>query len=108
MYPENVKIDPAKTSAWMRKRWPWIALLLLSAALHLWVLGERSFHHDEAIHAHGAYNLLKNGIYRYDPTYHGPLLYYLTAATFAVAGDNNFTARLPIAIAGVLMLAIAW
>jgi uncharacterized protein (TIGR03663 family) len=91
-----------------RRHWPWLALLALSLALHLWNLGDRSFHHDEAIHAHSSYNLLKNGIYRYDPTYHGPLLYYLTAATYAVAGDSNFTARLPIAFAGVLLLAVAW
>ena len=50
--------------------------------LHLVGLGDRSYHHDEAIHAHASYNLLENGIYRYDPTYHGPLLYYLTAATY--------------------------
>ena len=91
-----------------RRHWPWLALLALSLALHLWDLGDRSFHHDEAIHAHSSYNLLKNGIYRYDPTYHGPLLYYLTAATYAVAGDSGFTARLPIALSGVLLIAVAW
>jgi uncharacterized protein (TIGR03663 family) len=103
-----VNVDPGKITQFLRKRWPWLALLLLSAVLHLWVLGDRSFHHDEAIHAHGAYNLLKNGIYRYDPTYHGPLLYYLTAASYAVFGDTDFTARLPIAVAGILLLAVAW
>jgi len=108
LYPEIVKIDPAKFSAAARRRWPWIALLLLSAVLHLWVLGERSFHHDEAIHAHGSYNLLKNGIYRYDPTYHGPLLYYLTAASYVAFGDSDFTARLPIALAGILLVAVAF
>ena len=91
-----------------RRHWPWLALLGLSLVLHLWGLGDRSFHHDEAIHAHSSYNLLENGIYRYDPTYHGPLLYYLTAATYAVAGDSDFTARVPIALAGVLLLGIAW
>ena len=61
---------------------PWVALVVVSLALHLWVLGDRSYHHDEAIHAHAAHVLLKNGSYEYDPTYHGPLLYYLTAVTF--------------------------
>ncbi len=55
---------------------PWLALLVLSAGLHLWDLGGRTFHHDEAIHAKLSWDLLERGSYRYDPTYHGPLLYY--------------------------------
>ena len=92
------------------RRWaPWLALLALSLGLHLWGLGERAYHHDEAIHAHSAYNLATNGIYRYDPTYHGPLLYYLVAGTFvSPLGDTDFTARLPVAIAGVLLIAVAF
>ncbi|HSL17671.1 MAG TPA: flippase activity-associated protein Agl23 [Methylomirabilota bacterium] len=102
--------DAAKRwAAWRPSRCaPWLALVALSLALHLWALGERSYHHDESIHSHSAYNLLTNGIYRYDPTYHGPLLYYLVAGTYAVAGDSDFTARLPIALAGVLLVAVAF
>jgi uncharacterized protein (TIGR03663 family) len=85
-----------------------LALLALAAVLHLWQLGDRSYHHDESIHAQTSYLLLKNGSYRYDPVYHGPLLYYLTAATLAVSGDSDFTARLPIALAGIAMIAVAW
>ncbi len=90
------------------RQWPWLALVVLSLALHLAGLGERSYHHDEAIHSQGAYNLLKSGLYRYDPTYHGPLLYYLTAGTYALVGDSDFTARLPIGLAGVLLIGVAW
>jgi len=92
------------------RRWgPWFALALLSLALHLWGLGERSYHHDESIHAHSAYNLAKNGTYRYDPTYHGPFLYYLVAGTFvSPLGDSDFTARLPVALAGILLVAVAF
>ena len=76
--------------------------------LHLWDLGGRSYHHDEAIHAHAAHVILKDGIYQYDPTYHGPLLYYLTVAAFIVGGESDFTARLPIALSGVALIAVAW
>jgi uncharacterized protein (TIGR03663 family) len=85
-----------------------LLLVVFSLTLHLWDLGGRSYHHDEAIHAHATYVILKEGTYQYDPTYHGPLLYYLTAATFIVAGESDFTARLPIALAGVAMIAVAW
>ena len=79
----------------------WSLLVLVSAALHLWQLDERSFHHDESIHAHSSYELVKRGVYRYNPTYHGPLLYYLTAASYLFLGDSDFSARLPIAVAGM-------
>jgi len=92
----------------IRRCGPWLALVVLSLILHLAGLGERAYHHDEAIHAHSAFNLVENGIYRYDPTYHGPLLYYLVAGTFATVGDSDFTARLPVALAGVLLIAVAF
>jgi uncharacterized protein (TIGR03663 family) len=86
----------------------WIGLMVLSAALHLFQLGDRTYHHDEAIHAHGSWVLLTEGRYQYDPTYHGPLLYYLSTASFALFGDSDFTARLPVALAGVSLVLIAW
>ncbi len=85
-----------------------MGLLLLSAVLHLAFLGERSYHHDESIHAKLSWDLVHKGAYRYDPTYHGPLLYYLTAATYLTLGESDFLARLPVALAGILMLGIAW
>jgi uncharacterized protein (TIGR03663 family) len=87
---------------------PWLLLVAFSLTLHLWDLGERSYHHDEAIHAHAAHVILKDGTYQYNPTYHGPLLYFLTAATFVVGGESDFTARLPIALSGVALIAVAW
>jgi predicted membrane-bound mannosyltransferase len=62
-----VETTARELGAWLRRHWPWLALLVLSLALHLWGLGDRSFHHDEAIHAHSSFNLVQNGIYRYDP-----------------------------------------
>ena len=85
----------------------WVLLVTLSLVLHLWGLDVRSFHSDEAVHAHTAYKLLHEGTYRYDPVYHGPLLYYLTAASYALFGDSDFTARLPIALSGVSLLLVA-
>ncbi|HSL18051.1 MAG TPA: flippase activity-associated protein Agl23 [Methylomirabilota bacterium] len=94
--------------AWWRERWPWFALVALSAVLHLWQLGDRSYHHDEAIHAQLSYELAFEQRYRYNPTFHGPVLYMATAATFLAAGDSDFTARLPAAAAGIALLWVAW
>jgi len=96
-------------SARVRGCAPWLLLVALSLGLHLWGLGDRAYHHDESIHAHSAYNLAQNGTYRYDPTYHGPFLYYLVAGTFiSPLGDSDFTARLPVALAGVLLVFVAF
>ncbi|MGZ6972283.1 MAG: flippase activity-associated protein Agl23, partial [Thermoanaerobaculia bacterium] len=92
----------------------WIGLLLLSAFLHLVQLGTHAFHHDESIHAWAALHLLREGTYKYDPVYHGPVQYYAVAIAFKVAGlvtsghgDSDFTARLPAALAGIALSAMA-
>jgi uncharacterized protein (TIGR03663 family) len=91
---------------------PWLALLVFAGVLHLLGLGERTYHHDESIHAKLSYDLAHDGVYSYDPTYHGPLLYYLTAATYfllpeSLVPDQNLVARLPIALAGIAMVWVA-
>ena len=86
----------------------WLGLLLVSAALHLAALGQRSFHHDEAIHAHGSWVLAREGRYHYDPTYHGPLLYVLTASGFRLLGASDLVARLPVALAGIGLVGVAF
>lgn len=91
-----------------RQSWRWWLLLALTLFLHLWQLGARSYHHDESIHAKLSWDFAEAGAYRYDPTYHGPLLYMVVATTYKVLGDSDFTARLPIALAGIGLLWVAW
>ncbi len=88
--------------------WLWLALVLLSLGLHLYELDLRPFHSDEAIHAKLSYDLAYTGEYRYNPTYHGPLLYYLTTLIYWIFGDSDFTARLPAALSGISMLYVSW
>lgn len=95
---------PAKGSL---ERTAWIALLLLSAALRLFQLGSRPLHHDESIHAWFSWNLSRTGEYKYDPVYHGPVQYAAVATTFRLLGDSDFTARLPAALGGVALVALA-
>lgn len=90
-----------------RERWAWGALLLLALALRLWSLGSRAFHHDESIHGWFTWQLAYQGDYVYDPVYHGPVQYYAVAAAFRLLGDSDFTARLPAALGGVGLVAMA-
>ena len=94
--------------AWERlERWAWGGLLLLSLVLRLWSLGSRAYHHDESIHGHFSFDLSQNGNYVYDPVYHGPVQYFMVASTFRLLGDSDFTARLPAALGGVGLVAMA-
>lgn len=81
----------------------WVALGGVALAVRLAALGDRPPHHDEAVHAHFAHHLLTQGAYRYDPTYHGPLLFYVMAPLFALLGENLVTARLYPAVAGAAL-----
>jgi uncharacterized protein (TIGR03663 family) len=91
-----------------RERWAWAGLLVLAAVLRLWALGDRPPHHDESVHGNFGHVLLSQGAYRYDPTYHGPLLFYTMAPIFAVFGESDFTARLYPALAGVALVGLAF
>ncbi|HEX8551828.1 MAG TPA: flippase activity-associated protein Agl23 [Abditibacteriaceae bacterium] len=73
-------------------------IALVAVLLRLLFLGAAVFHPDEAIHAHYSWNFLA---YRYDPVYHGPLLYHLVALVLhSPLGDSDATARLVPALMG--------
>ncbi|MGH7822871.1 MAG: flippase activity-associated protein Agl23, partial [Candidatus Binatia bacterium] len=87
------------------------ALILATAvALRLAWLGERPLHHDESIHAYYSWRILTRGPvdYRYDPVYHGPSLYYLTALFHGLFGPSDFSSRLLPAVCSVGLVALAW
>lgn len=89
------------------ERWAWVGLIVLSLALRLFALDARPFHHDESIHSWFAYHLITDGEYKYDPVYHGPVQYAMVALAFKLLGDSDFTARLPAALGGVVLVALA-
>jgi uncharacterized protein (TIGR03663 family) len=95
-------------------------LFLLSVFLHIWQLDVKAMHHDESIHAWMSYKFF-NGIgpftcagggqsdtYCYDPVYHGPSLYVLTLLSYFLFGVGDAQARLPMALAGIGLVPMAW
>ena len=66
------------------------------------------FHHDEAIHSWFSFQLLTKGTWVYDPSYHGPFLYFVTAGMFAVFGASDLVARLLPALFGVLLIPLVY
>ncbi|WP_129670388.1 flippase activity-associated protein Agl23 [Candidatus Chloroploca sp. Khr17] len=116
-----------------RVRWEVVAytlIIIASVMAHLWGLDRMALHHDESIHAWSSWRLYTgaggfncwSGVevegqpridrvsptYCYDPVYHGPSLYYFTALAYFLFGDGDAQARLPMAVAGMLLVASAW
>ncbi len=85
-----------------------LLILLATIALRFYSLDLKLFHHDEAIHAWFSYRLLTEGIYTYDPMYHGPFLYYMTAGIFSLLGDSDLVGRLLPALLGTLLVPLLY
>ena len=85
-----------------------LAILILAILLRFAFPDLKLFHHDEAIHAWFSYQLLTTGSYLYDPVYHGPFLYYITASMFAIFGDSDITGRILPAIAGCALIPLVY
>jgi uncharacterized protein (TIGR03663 family) len=85
-----------------------LAIFAIALFVRLWSLDLRLFHHDEAVHAWFSYRLLNEGIYIYDPSYHGPFLYYVTAGMFALLGDSDLVGRILPALFGAALIPMVY
>jgi uncharacterized protein (TIGR03663 family) len=87
-----------------------VFLLIFLAAfiLRFWQLDLKLLHHDEAIHSWFSFELLTHSTWAYDPSYHGPFLYFVTAGMFSVFGASDLVARLLPALFGVLLIPLVY
>lgn len=85
-----------------------VALFIIIGAVFRWTeLDLRPLHHDESIHVMFGkyyYDDPETGYYKYDPEYHGPLLYTALRYGYKIFGDNEKTARGIIAFMGTCLL----
>jgi predicted membrane-bound mannosyltransferase len=112
-----VAVDPpaAPAAPTVAGGWNWghmgrvvVGLVLLGLAARLIALGARPLHHDESLDAWFSWKFL-NGTYEgYDPVYHGPLRFYVTALFFAVMGESVVIARLLAALSGAVVVMLPW
>ncbi|MGI6455952.1 MAG: flippase activity-associated protein Agl23 [bacterium] len=89
----------------------WIlAIFAVGILLRLLMLDTMAFHHDESIHAMHSHYVYRGDLelYKYDPTYHGPFLYHYVGLFFLIFGDTDYTARMPFALFGILMMYFVW
>ena len=83
----------------------YIALILLALITRMWGLGDRVQSHDESLHTKFSWDLYSGRGFRHTPLMHGPFLFHATALSYFLFGDNDTTARLPVALIGVAVVA---
>jgi uncharacterized protein (TIGR03663 family) len=85
-----------------------LLILILAFLLRFLLLDLKLLHHDEAIHSWFSYELLTRGAWQYDPSYHGPFLYFVTAGMFALVGPSDFAARLLPSLFGFMLIPLVY
>ncbi len=83
-------------------------IVVLAIVTRLYALGQRVMSHDESLHTYFSWEFYQGRGYKHDPMMHGPLQFHLLALTYFLFGVNDFTARLPHAIASILTVLAIW
>ena len=83
-------------------------LILVAASMRFWDLGARAIGYDESLHLYYSFRLAEGLGYQHNPLSHGPLQYHGIAAMFFLFGDSEFTARLPAAIFGTVLVGLPY
>jgi uncharacterized protein (TIGR03663 family) len=82
--------------------------IMVAFVLRIWDAGSRAMHGDEAVHAWLAWNLYKGTGYQYDPIYHGPLQFPVTALFYFLFGVSNLSARLMSILFGTALVGLPY
>lgn len=80
-------------------------IIVIAVILRFYDLGNAPFFFDESVHTVFVDEVLR-WTYRYDPAFHGPLLFYLTAGVVSILGKSEFTYRIVPALFGVLTVSL--
>jgi uncharacterized protein (TIGR03663 family) len=88
--------------------WILLVIIILAICTRTVDLGERVMSHDEINHVYFAWLWFDGGSYQHNPVSHGPLQFHLLNLSYFLFGDNDVSARLPAAIAGIAAIALVW
>ncbi len=112
---ETPESRPAKAERWLGTRLNldtlqliFIGLVLLAVLTRFVHLGDRVMSHDETTHVYFSWLLEQGRGYQHDPLSHGPFQFHAIAFSYFLFGDNDASARVPAAVAGVLTVALIW
>lgn len=84
-----------------------LVIVAIAALLRLYWLGLKPFHQDEGVNGVFLQTLLRDGVYKYDPSnYHGPTLYFFALASSYLFGLNDFAVRFVTVVFGILTVVL--
>ena len=86
--------------------WAYAAIIAVALGTRLWDLGGRTLHYDEILHAWYSWRFAEGLGYSHTPVTHGPFLFHAAAATFALIGSSDVTARLLPALFGTALVGL--
>ncbi len=86
----------------------YLAFVILAIISRFWGLGDRVVSHDESLHTQFSYQFYNGEGYSHTPLMHGPTLFHLSALSYWLFGDSDYSARIPQAVLGVLLILIPY
>lgn len=108
-YPQPTRSDAlnrlfARTYAINWEVVVYVVILSIALVTRFAGLGDRVMSHDESLHTYYSWRLYTEGDFQHTPLMHGPILFHATAFFYFLFGDNDTTARLYVAVLGVMMV----
>ena len=102
---EVLSKEPAKTD------YVWLiscaVVTAIAVVLRFAYLSLKPLHHDEGVNGFFLTNLVRDGVYKYDPAnYHGPTLYYIAFPFVKLFGLETIPIRVSVGIFGVLTVVL--
>ncbi len=86
----------------------YVLFITLAVLSRLWDLGTRVMSHDETVHIQWSWYLFQGRGYAHTPLSHGPFLFHATALSYYLFGDSDFSARLVVALLGIVLVALPY
>ena len=83
-------------------------ILILGIVSRFYDLESRVMSHDETSHVYYSWRLFRGYGFQHNPVTHGTLHFILTAFSYFLFGDNDFTARVPFALFSVATIGFLW
>jgi predicted membrane-bound mannosyltransferase/DNA-binding beta-propeller fold protein YncE len=97
-------LDRPLFANWTWEHAAYALILLIAIVSRFWDMGARAMSHDESLHTYFSYNLAMGKGFQHTPLMHGPFLFHVTALSYFLFGASDFTARLPFAIFGIVLV----
>jgi uncharacterized protein (TIGR03663 family) len=86
----------------------YLLFIILAIITRFWALGDRVMSHDESLHTQFSYQYYDGQGYQHTPLMHGPFLFHITSLSYWLFGDNDFSARVPVAIFGIILVVMPY